>query len=85
MLSKTERNFYLHIALLLLGIVIVLTGIALSLRSSALRPFLRALHIRSLHEWVGYALTVLVIIHLVFHMDWIKATAKKIFTMKKKT
>jgi cytochrome b561 len=77
MLSKTEKNYFLFIALLILGLMSFLTGILLSVKIPALMPFLKAIHIKSLHEWLSYTLTCLVILHLIFHRDWIKAVVKK--------
>lgn len=77
MLSKPERNYYLNILLLFFGIICVLTGIALAIKPPALMPFLMTIHIKSFHEWASYALTVLIMLHLVFHIDWIKAMMKK--------
>jgi hypothetical protein len=77
MLSKPKRNYCLDIALLLMGTFCALTGIALAIKPHSLMPFLMSIHIKSLHEWTGYVLTVLVMLHLVFHLDWIKAMTKK--------
>lgn len=76
MLSKVFKNYYLDIALLLFGVVSALTGIALAIKPPSLMPFLTAIHVGVLHRWVSYALIVLVILHLVFHLDWIKAMTK---------
>jgi hypothetical protein len=76
MLSKPERNYYLNITLLLLGTVSVLTGIAMSIDLPYFLPFLLAIHIKLLHEYASYSLTVLVILHLIFHLDWFKAMTK---------
>lgn len=83
MLSKPERNYYLNIALLLLGTICVLTGLLLAIKPPALMPFLRAISIKSLHEWTSYALTFLVMLHLAFHLEWIKAMTKKKILAKK--
>ena len=83
MLSKPEKSFYLNIALLLLGAVSIFTGLALSLKPPTLMPFLMAMHIKSLHEWASYALTLLIMLHLIFHFDWIKAMTKNKFASKK--
>jgi hypothetical protein len=77
MLSKSEKNYYLDIALLLFGLISIITGIAISIKPPALMPFLKAINIKSLHEWSSYTLTILVLLHLVLHMDWIKAMTKK--------
>jgi len=77
MLLKSEKNCYLNIALLVFGAASVLTGIALSLKPPSLMPFLKAINIKALHEWVSYGLTVLVIFHLLFHLDWFKTMTKK--------
>ncbi|MBU2702250.1 membrane-bound ClpP family serine protease [Sporomusaceae bacterium BoRhaA] len=76
MLSKPERNYYLNIILLVLGTICVLTGIALAIKPPSLMPFLMSIHIKSLHEWTSYALTILVMFHLAFHLNWIKAMTK---------
>lgn len=82
MLLKPKKNYYLDIALLLFGVVSIMTGIALSIKPPALMPYLRAMNVKSLHEWASYALTLLVILHVVFHMDWIKAMTKNTINPK---
>lgn len=83
MLSKAEKNLYLNIALLILGTISVLTGLALSIKIPALMPFLRSINIKNLHEWISYALTIFVVLHLLSHIDWIKVMLKNKFLSKK--
>ena len=82
MFLKPKKQYYLDIALLLFGLVSILTGMALSIKPPALMPYLRAMNVKSLHEWASYALTVFVILHVVFHMDWIKAMTKNTINPK---
>lgn len=83
MLSKPEKNYYLNIVLLLLGTICVLTGIILAIKPHSLMPFFMSIHVKFLHEWASYALTALVMLHLLFHIEWIKAMTKKKITTKK--
>ena len=85
MLSKPEKNYYLDIALLLFGAVSIATGIAISTKPPALMSFLKAINVKSLHEWSSYALTILVMLHLIFHMDWFKAMTRKKIHSKEST
>jgi hypothetical protein len=85
MLSISDQTIYLTIVLIILEAVFLLIGITLSEKPPSLIPFLMYIHIKFLHKWVGYSLTVLVTLHHVFHMDWIKAMTKKKITTKKST
>lgn len=84
MLSKPERNLYLNFLMLILGIVTVLTGVILSVKPVALLSLLRGIiNIKALHEYASYLLTLLVMLHLIFHFEWIKAMIKnKLFSSK---
>jgi len=35
--------------------------------------------ISALHDWCGIALIILVLVHLMLHLSWIKETTKEIF------
>jgi hypothetical protein len=77
MLSKTKKDYYLNIILLLLGTICLLTGIALETLPSSIMPFSIAIHFKFLHVWASYALAMLVMIHLLLDLDWIKAMTEK--------
>ncbi|SFL59027.1 DUF4405 domain-containing protein [Pelosinus propionicus] len=85
MLSKPEKNYCLDIALLLFGAVSIATGVAISIKPPALMSFLKAINVKSLHEWSSYALTILLMFHLIFHVDWFKAMTRKKIHSKKST
>lgn len=77
MLSKPERNLYLTFLMLILGVVTVLTGVILSIKPPVLLSLLKGIvNIKALHEYASYLLTLLVMIHLVFHSDWVKIMIK---------
>lgn len=72
-MTKVAKNLYLDITLLITGIVCVLTGTALAIKPGALMSLFNAIHLKSLHVWASYLLVILVIGHLILHLDWIKA------------
>lgn len=84
MFSKTDKNYLIDVSLAIIALVCILTGLGLSLKPAALMPLLTAIKMKSLHEWTGYAMLVLVILHLVMHTQWINAVTKTITEKKNK-
>lgn len=76
MFSKAKKNYCLNVILLVLGIACSITGIVLDVKPDILMPFFKLIHFRELHKWSGYILIVLVMVHLFWHLDWIKFMTK---------
>lgn len=61
-LSETLRNFWIDIALLIAFVV------DMNIRFTSL----------SVHEWLGVALGIVLIYHLLLHWDWVQTITKRI-------
>lgn len=72
MLSKSDKNYLLNIALAGVTTVCIFTGVFYDNR------------LRFAHEMSGYLMSILVLAHLVLHAQWIKATTKNILSDKRK-
>jgi cytochrome c biogenesis protein CcdA len=84
MFSKVEKNYLINIMLVIVGFACIFTGIGLAFKPGFLMPILIAIKIKSLHEWTGYILTVLLGWHILMHSDWIKFMTSNMFSNKKK-
>lgn len=72
MLTKSDKNYLLNMALTIVTIVCVSTGIFYNDS------------LRFAHEFSGYLMAILIVIHLVWHFQWIKGASKSIISDKKK-
>ena len=84
MFSKAEKNYFLNIMLLIIGATCAITGILIDIKPLVLAPILLAIKAKSLHEWSGYLSIILVIVHLIYHFDWIKLMTKSMRTARTK-
>lgn len=84
MFSKVEKNYLINMMLGIVGFACILTGIGLALKPAFLMPILVAIKFKSLHEWTGYILTILVGWHILMHSEWIKTMTRNMFSSKKK-
>ena len=84
MYSKTEKNYLINIMLAIIGFSCMLTGVALSLKPAFLMPILMTIKFKSLHEWTGYILIILIGWHILMHSEWIKSVTNNIVKDKKK-
>lgn len=82
MFSKAEKNYLINIALGIAALVCILSGFLLKIKVPALMPLLGALNIKTLHEGSGYLMTALVVVHILTHVEWIRALSKKMFAEK---
>ena len=73
-----KKNFWLDVILFVSGLICIATGIALDFH---LAPGGKEFHrtFRNIHIYSGYVMAVGLLIHLAWHVDWIKGAAKKIF------
>lgn len=83
-MTKAEKNYYIDIGLLLIGVVCILTGFALAFKPAFLTTVLPVFRMKSLHEWTGYLLTALIIVHLLLHFSWMQSMTNLITTAKAK-
>lgn len=72
MFTKSDKNYLLNSALIVVMIVCVLTGINFYNR------------LRFAHEITGYLVTILIVVHLALHNQWIKTVTLSIIADKKK-
>ena len=84
MITKADKNYFLNITLFIIGIVCMVTGVLLAFKPQLLMPFILAIKAKTLHEWTGYLFILLVMGHLLFHFDWIKALTKNMRGNSKK-
>ena len=84
MYSKVEKNYFTDIMLAIIGFACMLTGVALALKPAFIMPILMAIQFKSLHEWTGYILIILIGWHILKHSEWIKTTTNNIVNDKKK-
>jgi len=84
MYSKVEKNYFINIMLVIIGFTCMFTGVALAFKPGFLMSFLAAIKFKSLHEWTGYVLIVLIGWHILMHSEWIKTVTDKMRNDKKK-
>lgn len=77
MISKTDKNYLINIMLAIIGFACMLTGVALAFKPAFLMPILVTIKFKSLHEWTGYVLIILIGWHILMHSEWINAVTKK--------
>ena len=73
-----KKNFWLDVILFVSALICFVTGILMDFHmipggKEMKRPF------KLLHIYGGYVMAVGVILHLAWHVDWIKNSARKIF------
>jgi hypothetical protein len=72
MFTKPDKNYLLNMALTIVTVVCIYTGVFYNDG------------LRFAHEFSGYLMAILVLVHLVWHFQWIKNVTKSIFSDKKK-
>jgi len=88
---KAARNFYLAVVMFLLGLVEVVSGFILWLALPGGGGYMGGRGVDSaasflwsrgtwldLHIWVGVAVVIMVVIHLVLHWRWIVSVTKRL-------
>ena len=92
-MNKNKINYWLDFVLLILFLIVVITGFILKFAFVSGEPgngrwitFLGfdKLQFISWHSMVAIVMSVLIIVHLVLHLKWIKNMSKKIFFRSKK-
>ncbi|MBP2625343.1 MAG: hypothetical protein H6Q68_54 [Firmicutes bacterium] len=84
MYSKVEKNYFINIMLAIIGFACMFTGVALAFKPAFLMTILSTIKFKSLHEWTGYVLIILIGWHILMHSEWIKSVTEKIVNDKKK-
>jgi hypothetical protein len=82
-MNKAKLNYFIDLLMLIVGSIVAITGI---LKLPVLRSVYRTLPIRTLtqlHDISGVIIVVLVIIHLIFHWNWIICMTKSFFKTSK--
>lgn len=72
-----KKKFILDVILLVLGLVCLVTGIVLDFQLVPRHTEARHL-CRDIHIYIGYAMYVGLVIHIVWHKAWIKAVVSKL-------
>ncbi|MBR2519926.1 MAG: DUF4405 domain-containing protein [Selenomonadaceae bacterium] len=73
-----KKNFWLDVILFVSGIICIVTGIILDFHLVEGGREVRRVY-RLVHTYSGYVMAVGILIHLAWHVDWIKNAARKIF------
>ena len=72
MFTKSDKNYLLNMALTIVTIVCIFTGVFYNDG------------LRIAHEFSGYLMAILVLVHLIWHFQWIKNVTKSMISDKKK-
>lgn len=76
-----KKNFLLDVVLFISSLICIATGIVMDFHlisgGREIRFFIRQAHI-----YAGYVMAICAVIHLVWHVSWIKTAAKNIFLKK---
>ena len=75
-----RRNFWLDVILFISGAICIGTGIALDFHLLPAGDFEIRHTVRNVHIYSGYVMAVGIILHVAWHLSWLKAAARQIFT-----
>ena len=73
MCTNADKNYLLNIALGVSSLACIITGFILKFKIPAL---MASVNIKMMHEWTGYLMSVLVVLHLLMHLKWMQALTK---------
>lgn len=73
-----KKNFAVDLIIFISGIICIVTGIILDFHFVKHGTEIRHI-VRNFHTYSGYIMTVGLIFHIFWHMNWIKNSAKNIF------
>lgn len=82
MISKVDKNYFLDIVLGIIGLVCAITGLIIDFKPQEFSAVVGM--VKHLHIWSGYAVIVLVSIHLLWHFSWLEVMTKSIAKVRKK-
>lgn len=85
-MEKVWVNYFIDIGLLISGLVVMITGIIKlpELNFLQLYKLINFPTMSFVHDWSGVIFTILVIVHLFLHWNWILCMTKKLFQKKEK-
>lgn len=72
-----KKNFYLDMALFAACLICVGTGLVMDFHLFSGGREIKML-LRELHTWSGYIMGVGLLLHVAWHVRWIKAAAKQV-------
>ena len=81
MFSTAEKNYLINIVLGVIGLACIATGLLLKFKIPALMAYV---NIKALHEWTGYIMAALVVLHFVMHLKWLQALTRSMLQNKQK-
>ncbi|HNV01401.1 MAG TPA: DUF4405 domain-containing protein [archaeon] len=85
-MEKVWINYFIDVGLLISGLIVMISGIL----KLPLLNFLQLHKITNIpmmsfvHDWSGVLFTILVIVHLILHWNWLVCMTKKLFQKKEK-
>lgn len=75
-----RKNFWLDVILLISGLICIGTGVALDFNLLPAGDFEIRHDVKDVHIYSGYVMAVGFILHVAWHLSWLKAAALKIFS-----
>ncbi len=85
MFSKADKNFFLDTILFIIAGVCLLSGLFLFFKPTILLSLFTGINIKVLHEWIGLLFTLLLLVHWILHIDWVRLMTKSIRSTKSKS
>jgi len=85
-MNRSKLNYWIDVGLAISFLAVAVTGIIkfpLIIRYLGLRGTEAFSRMSFIHDWAGVVLTLLVLIHLILHWNWIKTMTKDIFKNEK--
>lgn len=82
MMTKVVKNYWVDIILLISGVICIATGYVIDFHMLSTKE--QAMIIKHIHVWSGYFMTIAVIFHVIWHMNWLKNVTGQIFSAPKK-
>lgn len=83
-MNNGERNYFINAVLFIAGFVVISTGIIQHLKPEWVYNWISPIYLKQLHIWIGYAMSTIIIVHLLLHSAWIGTLTQKVFTNPKK-
>ena len=76
-----KKNFYLDLVIFIACLACLITGLMLDFHLFEGGRDVRH-YWRDIHAYIGYVMAAGVLLHIIWHVKWIKAAAKQIFCKK---
>ena len=77
MMEKHKLLYWIDIGLLILGGSVMITGV------SKLFDLMHSRLLNTIHDWSGFLFTILAVVHIVLHFNWLKYHTIQLFRGKK--